>query len=317
MRINNRSIFKPRARSAYRIDNKKTADETTVYIYDEISWFGIDAKEFVKDFNNITASTIHIRINSPGGSVFDGTTIYNTIKQHKSKTIIHIDGLAASIASVIAMAADEVLMAENSFMMIHEPFSLVIGTAQDMRDEANLLDKVGGTIAKTYMNKTGKEENEIKDMMSGETWMTAQEALDNGFIDAIEQDDEKTNKSKSIIFDLSAFANVPQALKEQKKDFSARDLEKILKSAGVSQKQAKSILAEGYKDDQRDVEPPVTEKPANTQRDAEILAENKEPQRDVEEPKVQEKDMTVYLLAKAERIAPSKPEIATQYGHFL
>jgi ATP-dependent Clp protease protease subunit len=317
MRISNRSIFRPRGRGAYRVENKAAADETTVYIYDEISWWGVDAKQFVKDFNEITASTIHLRINSPGGSVFDGTTIYNTIKQHKSKTIIHIDGLAASIASVIAMAGDEVRMAENAFLMIHEPFSLVIGTAKDMRDEADLLDKVGGTIAKTYTQKSGKEDAEIKEMMAAETWMTAEEALENGFIDEIEKTDEKSDKSAAVMFDLSAFANVPDALKEQKKDPSIRDLEKALTDAGVSQKQAKAILADGFRDAQRDAEPPVVEPPAEPQRDAEKPVENVAPQRDAEEPKVQKKDRTIELLARAERMAPSKPEAGPQFGHFL
>ena len=100
MRLNNRSLFKPRAKNSYRIENKASADESTVYIYDEIGWFGILAEQFIKDFNAIKSNTIHVRINSPGGSVFDGSSIYNAIKQHKSTTIVHIDGLAASIASI-------------------------------------------------------------------------------------------------------------------------------------------------------------------------------------------------------------------------
>lgn len=327
MRLNNRSIFRPKARSHYRVENKATPNETTVYIYDEIGWFGIEAEQFVKDFNAIKSPTIHVRINSPGGSVFDGTTIYNAIKQHKSKTIIHIDGLAASISSVIAMSADEVRMAENAFLMIHEPFSIMIGTAQDFRDEADLLDKVSGTIAKTYINKSGKKESEIKEMMAAETWMTAKEALDNGFIDVIEEEDEKKDKSQAIMFDLSAYANVPDALKEQKKDFSKRDIEKILTNAGVSQKKAKAILVDGYKEDQRDagslndtqrdVEIPAAKPPATPQRDAEEKTDSGDVQRDAEPKPEKKKDRVTELLIRAERIAPSKPEASPQYGHFL
>lgn len=305
MRINNRSLFKPKARG-YKIENK--TNESTIYLYDEISYFGVSAEQFNKDFNAIKSSTIHIRINSPGGSVFDGTAIYNAIKQHKSHTIGHIDGLAASIASVIALAADEVRMAENAFLMIHEPFSIVIGTAQDMRDEADLLSKVAGTIAKTYANKTGKEEAEIKDIMAAETWMTAQEAIDNGFIDKIEETkDEKSDKSQSIMFDLSAYANVPDALKDRKEAHSARDIEHILRDAGVSVKQSKAILSEGFKEELRDVATPAVE----DLRDVGTKTDEAKPKidalRDVE-PQSKKKDKVDDLLIRAELIAPSKRE---------
>jgi len=345
MRISNRSLFKPKARSPYGIENKASADESTVYIYDEISWWGIDAKEFVKDFNDITSSTIHLRINSPGGSVFDGTSIYNVIKQHKSKVIVHIDGLAASIASVIAMAGDEVRMADNAFMMIHEPFSLVIGTAQDMRDEADLLDKVTGTIAKTYTQKSGKDEAEVKDMMAAETWMTAQEALDNGFIDKIEEDDEKSNKSSVLIFDLSAYANVPDVLKECKDAFSARDIESILRDGGVPVRQAKAILSEGFKEESKATtsfhenlqdQKPSNLSPGDDKKELRDVAPSARDLRDVdtqaiesvadvlrdveqEQEEAKEKDKVADLLERAELIAPSikKPEPASNQSPYI
>ena len=291
-----RSPFKPRALSKYKIENKSEV-EATVYIYDEISWFGINAEKFIKDLNDIKSKTINIRFNTPGGSVFDGTAVYNAIKQHNSRTISHIDGLAASIGSVIALASDEVRMAENAFLMIHDPWSIVIGNSDTMREEADLLDKVGGTIAKTYMDKTGKEEKEIKDLMTKETWMTADEALEMGFIDSIDKtkDDEK---AKATLFDLSVFANVPDQLKGERQAPTTRDLERILKDAGCSNKQskhivalwdaeiniedAKKIIASGYNEDIQDV-----------QRDVENVA-----QRDVEEPKPK-KDRTADLLNKA------------------
>lgn len=288
MRLNNRSLFKPRVSGIYQIKNK--ADDATVYIYDEISWFGVSAEQFVKDLNDIKAKTIHLRVNSPGGSVFDGTAIYNALKQHKAKVIAHVDGLAASIASVIIMAADEVHMGENAFLMIHEPWSMVIGGSEDMRQEADLLDKVGGTIMKTYMDKSGKDEDEIKDMMAKETWFTAQEALDGGFCDFI--DKEKEEKTKAVLFDLSAFANVPDKLKLNKKMPTARDLEHILRDAGCTAKQAKAILSDGLDDSLRD-EVVITD-PSSAELD----------QRDVEPVKAK-KDRTADLLTRAEMIAPA------------
>lgn len=242
MRIQNRSPFRPRAKGAYDIENK--ADELTLYVYDEISWFGVSAEKFIQDLNSSAAKTIHIRFNSPGGSVFDGTAMFNAIKSHKSKTVAHIDGLAASISSVIALAADEILMSQNAFFMIHEPWSLIIGNADMMREEAELLDKVGGVIAKTYMDKTGKSEADIKALMTAETWMTADEAKAMGFIDMVENGKEE--KACATLFDLSVFANVPEKLMEQKNDLTERGLERALRDAGCSRNQAKEILAKGF-----------------------------------------------------------------------
>ncbi len=289
---NNRSPFKRvLSRSNKKIEDKN--DEATVYLYDEISWFGIAADEFVKDFADIKAKTIHVRLNSPGGSVFDGTAIYNVIKQSKAHTIAHIDGLAASIASVIALAADEVRMSENAFLMAHDPWSIVVGNAAILRDEADLLDKVGGTIAKTYMDKTGKDEAEIRAMMADETWFTAQEALDYGLIDSIESEKEEKAQAAATIFDLSVYANVPDKLKEGRSTPSARETEKILRDAGFSRSQAKAILKGGYSEDLRDVDWGDIDAPDDTPRDAALPQEKKS------------NDRIADLLIRAEIAAPS------------
>ena len=298
MRITNRSMFRPQAKN-YRIENA-TSKEATVYLYDEIGWFGIEAEKFVKDLNNIKAETIHLRVNSPGGSVFDGTTIYNAVKQHKSKIIAHVDGLAASIVSVIIMGADEVQMAENAFVMIHEPWSIVMGNAEGMRHEADLLDKVRDTIAKTYMNKSGKDRDEINAMMNAETWLNAQEALEAGFIDSIY--DEKLEKAEVTLFDLSVFNRVPEQLQQSDTMPTARELERVLKQSGCTQKQAKAILAAGYDGLQRDVvspgDQPVNQ--ADVQRDVEPQPDEPQAnQRDVDVAQ-KPKDRTSELLIRAE-----------------
>lgn len=280
----NRSPFKPKAKGGYRIENK--ADEATVYIYDEISWWGISAQKFVEDLDKIEASTIHVRINSPGGAVFDGVAIYNAIKQKKTKKkICHIDGLAASIASIIALGGDEVRMGENAFLMIHEPWSIVIGMADDMRKEADLLDKVSGTLATTYMNKTGKSEAQIKEYMAEETWFTAQEALEAGFIDVIDKDQDESDQVVNT-FDLSVFANVPDQLRDRKKEPTVREAERALRDVGYSEKKAKAILAKGLGEDQREVD-------------------TEQPQRDVAEAPKAKKDKVSDLLIRAELVAPS------------
>ena len=305
MRIQNRSPFKPRAKGGYKIENK--ADEATVYIYDEIGWFGVDAGQFVKDLNDLSAKTVHIRFNSPGGTVFDGTAMFNAIRQLKAKTISHIDGLAASIASVIALGSDEVRMSENAFMMIHEPWSMVVGNSDIMREEADLLDKVGGVIAKTYIDKTGKSAEEIEAMMSTETWLQAEEALEMGFIDFI--DGEKDEKAKINVFDLSVFANVPDKLLGVKKDLNERDIEQALRVAGCSKNEAKGVLAKGFAaiQDGREAQ---TDGDGDDGREAQS---QETPLREVE-PEVEdrtvkllkpEKDRVSDLLTRAEVAAPT------------
>ena len=274
--------------------NAKIDDGPTVYIYDEIGWFGIEAGQFAKDLNGIKAGTIHVRINSPGGNVFDGTAIANAIKSHPAKVIVHIDGLAASISSIIALAGDEVVMAENAFFMFHEAWSVSIGSASDFREEADLLDKIDGVLAKTYVNKTGKDEKEIKDLMAAETWLTAEEALEIGMIDRIEEGEE----AKATIFDLSVFANVPECLNgECETELNPRDLETALRDAGCSRKQAKEILAKGL------VEDPVRDAQDQDEVDQAVRDAQTVPLRDAEMPK---EDKVSDLLTRAEIAAPSQ-----------
>ena len=288
-----RSIFKPKARAAHKIEAKEK--EATVYIYDEISWFGVDASVLVKDIAAIDADTIHLRINSPGGSVFDGMAIYNSLKQHKAKVITHIDGLAASIASIIALAGDEIVAGEGAYMMIHSPWSVVIGDSEDLRKEADLLDKVAGTISEIYQNKSGMKSDEVLDMMAAETWMTGAEALENHFIDKVETSEKAQNKA--ILFDLSVFANTPESLLDDPV-LTERGLEKALRDAGCSRAQAKSILSGGLPEDLRDAETPKDE-PVQVvnQRDA-----GEPDKRDAGEPEKKKKDRVAELLIRAEKI---------------
>lgn len=301
MRMKDRSIFKPRASGTYKINAAKK-DETVIYLYDEISWWGIQADQFVKDLNAIETPTIRLRMNSPGGSVFDGTAIYNALKQHESRIIVHIDGLAASIASIIAMAGDEVRAAENAFFMVHDPWSIVIGTAEMMREEADLLDKVSVTMAKTYQAKTGKSEEEILQYMAKETWFTGQEALDAGFVDFVEKLDENEQaKAKVSLFDLSAFAHVPDHLKAEKTLPTERETEKILRDAGFSRKQSEEILAKGYAEALRD---------AGADGDLSADGDNQgdpglSAQGDPEPPPKKRIDPVVELLVRGERLAPT------------
>jgi ATP-dependent Clp protease protease subunit len=161
-----------------------------IWLYDQIGdsfWGdGISAKTFQKELSALgKVTTINLRINSPGGDVFDGLSIYNQLKSHPARKVVDIDGLAASIASVIAMAGDEIHMAANAMMMIHDPHGMAVGNATEMQRVAALLEQVKGNLADTYAKRTGQTRPTVDAWMSDETWLTAQAAVDAGYADAI------------------------------------------------------------------------------------------------------------------------------------
>lgn len=194
----------PRLLSPAPVFNK-AEDEATVYLYDVIdSWWGIDSGQFVKDLNAITAKTIHLRVNSPGGSVFDAEAIQTALQQHSAHIVTHIDGMAASAATYIALAGDEVEISDGGMFMIHNAWGVAIGNAWEMLYFADLLNKIDANILSDYQQKTGKSAEQIKEWMNAETWFNAEEALTNGFVDRIftadKADDDKTpdeNKENS------------------------------------------------------------------------------------------------------------------------
>jgi ATP-dependent protease ClpP protease subunit len=193
----------------------QNAAEATIYVYDVIDadW-GVGAKDVLAAINEAKdAKVLNIRINSPGGDVFEGRAIMEAIKRFDGKTVAHIDSLAASAATSIALSADEVVMSDGALFMIHNASGMVWGDKNAMRDTANLLEKVEASIVGDYTSKTGKDTQVIVDMMNEETWMTAQEALDHGFVDRI----SKTGKTKNT-WNLSAFAKVPQPEPEPVED---------------------------------------------------------------------------------------------------
>lgn len=160
------------------------ADEADIYIYDEIGFWGVTARQFVSDLQALgDISHINLHINSPGGDVFEGIAIFNALKFHGAAITVHIDGIAASMASVIAMVGNPVVMPENTMMMIHKPWGFAGGDANDMRDYADLLDKMESVLIPAYAEKTGKSAEEIAAMLEDETWMNGSECVAQGFAD--------------------------------------------------------------------------------------------------------------------------------------
>lgn len=188
-------------------------DESTIYIYDAIvsdditaEWCGgASAQTLVPQIRAIQGGTLHLRINSPGGDVFAAQAIVAAIRDTGAKVIAHVDGFAASAATVIATAADEIVMAEGGLYMIHCGWTFAMGNQFDMQKTVDLLSKCDGVISGQYAKRSGKTPEEVMVLMQAETWFTAQEAVDAGFINSIAADAPKVKAS----WDLSAYSKAP------------------------------------------------------------------------------------------------------------
>jgi ATP-dependent protease ClpP protease subunit len=173
-------------RQWYKIRNAATNAKPEVLIYGEIeSWFGVDAADFVRDFAAIDAPEILVRINSPGGDMFDGIAIMNALRGHAAKVVVQVDALAASAASIIAMGGDEIVMNDGSQLMLHNAFALCVGTAEDMQKMADTLDRQNNVIAGIYAGRAGGTVDEWLAVMAEETWLNAQETVDAGLADSV------------------------------------------------------------------------------------------------------------------------------------
>ena len=165
---------------------KADAGKTPVLsIFDDIGAYGVSAKSFLNDLRTVTTDEVDVEINSPGGDVFAGLAIYNGLRASGKKINVKVLGLAASAASLVAMAGDTIEMPENAFMMIHNPWGFAMGGADEMRNTADVLDKIGTGLVSTYAKRTGKTDQEITALLDAETWMTAQDAVDAGFATSV------------------------------------------------------------------------------------------------------------------------------------
>lgn len=198
-----------------RIEVKAQSDtEAVIYIYGLIgdAFFDEEAKTAASIRNQLQAlgdvTDITVRINSSGGNVFDGLAMYNLLKDHPAAVLVKIDGLAASAASVVAMAGDIIAMPKTAQMMIHDPWMLAIGNSREMRKSADVLDEIRESLLAAYVEKTGMPEDDVRQLMADETWMGAARAAELGFVD------EQTTETPRVEnqFDLSMFKNAPRFL---------------------------------------------------------------------------------------------------------
>jgi ATP-dependent Clp protease protease subunit len=268
----------------------------------ESSWWGdeITPKQFNDDLLALgDVKEIKVRINSPGGDVFAAAAIYNSLKQHPAQVHTYVDGLAASAASVIAMAGDRVTMPAASMMMIHNPITIAMGDAREMRATADVLDKVRDTIIEAYQSKTSMPRADIIGLMNSETWMTGQDAVSKGFADEVDSGHavQASIKGRLMIvnglgFDMGNWRTVPTALldgdRTDQSDLTDRTIENTIApsaSAGITSSDSVTGQMEAQMDPMNttpEAEPvvePVTEPSAETVAEelADLASDEQEP----------------------------------------
>lgn len=243
-------------------------DDGLGWLFDEVT-----PKQFRSDLDALgDISELRVMINSPGGDVFAGQAIHSMLSRHKAVVTVYVDGLAASIASIVAMAGDTVVMPRNAMMMVHNPWTVGIGDAREFRHLAETLDSIRESMLAAYESKTGLERSRLLGLLNAETWMTAEEAVDLGFADEIEQ---SKAVAASIVrpgvlamqgqeFDLGHYRNPPEFPAESTREAVAlgkRNAERALREAGFDRERAKAIVARGWTEPEREApepEPDVT-----------------------------------------------------------
>jgi len=316
----NANVASSERRSWYNFGKKNAAtDSTDLFIYDEISsWWGISANDFVGDLQAVDTKALNLYINSPGGSVFEGFAIYSALvrwaTQNKATITVIVDGWAASIASVIAMAGDTIKISALASFMVHQPWGGVVGTADDMRAEAEVLDEISATLVEIYQARTDGDAAQIEAWMNAETWFKGQQAVDAGFADEVialkgkpdtgeevpstgdddgdEQDSARLAASRDVEYFATIFKNLPDEIRAQLGASAStnssktaptadavktpRQFEDFLRANGFSSNAAKSIASNGFKSKTEAREAPAVEPEKPTTTDLRDGAEERE-----------------------------------------
>ena len=218
------------------IDGEIVTDE-----YEDTDTSAAGFRNALKSLGDVKSINLHI--NSPGGSVFEGIAIYNMLKQNSARINVYIDGLAASIASVIAMSGDAIFMPSNSMMMVHNPWVMAIGNASELRKQADDLDQITKSSVQTYLAKAGDklDEKTLTQLMDDETWLTAQEAVDYGLADEVlEPNKAVASINKQFV---SRYRHVPEQLIKQ----AEHDDNKLNSEQNLEQEQLNKIHEEAGK----------------------------------------------------------------------
>jgi len=200
-----------------------------LYVYDVIdAWWGVSAAGLVEALQSVApGSTVHLHINSPGGDVFEAQAMASAIVAYPGRVVSHIDGLAASAATYLALAANEVRMTDGGLFMVHNSWTIAMGNADDLESTSALLRKIDGELVNRYAKRTGQDATQVKEWLDAETWFTATEAMDAGFVNAIDPAAKDANEggaqARVAGWNLSAYANAPapKAIEQEPEDDSA------------------------------------------------------------------------------------------------
>lgn len=244
----------------YSLEAKK--DKAVVSIYGDITSYPFDERDvsafnLSKELEKVTAKTIEVYINSYGGEVAEGLAIYNALKRHKAKVKTYVDGFACSIASVIAMAGDERYMYPTSLLMIHNVWTYASGNSADLRKVADDLDIMTSSSIKAYKEHANISEEEIKELLDNETWLTADEALEKGFITKIAADtkNNKSNQSaRKAVYNMLLNKLDNENDEKEPETVSIEELNEKLDNLIDKVDSLISILSEGEPDDKPDDE---------------------------------------------------------------
>jgi ATP-dependent Clp protease protease subunit len=238
----------PKNKTWFRME-KKSPELAEVEIFGEIDDFwGVGPSTFKAALDKVKdAKSIKLLLNSPGGSVFDGLAIHSMLATYRDKLDIEVIGVAASIASIIALAGRKLTMSAGSFYMIHNPLTVMMGDAAELRKTADILDKMKVNFVEIYKAKSGKLDGAISDMMNEETWLTADEAVKEGFADDTVDHGKIAAKMEGCKI-VGRFTKLPEALMLEKEESTeSRKLEEDLRDAGYSKAEALAIVADGWK----------------------------------------------------------------------
>lgn len=233
-----------------------------ILIYDEIGMWGTSAMDFIKLVEGLKAdgvTKLDVRLNTPGGDFFDGVAIYNAMRSTGMVIETWVDALAASAGSVIAMAGDVIHIAENAFIMVHEPWTWAAGDSTEFRQTADRLDDLRDAVVLTYAGRSGQTSAAIVEMLKAETWLGSDKAIELGFADKVFNEAAKPEGDKNLMclrHDLSKFKKTPEPLLKIDDNgiinHTKKGLEAALREAGASHKEAKVIVAAGLRSLQRE-----------------------------------------------------------------
>jgi ATP-dependent Clp protease, protease subunit len=196
-------------RPCFAFSNIEAADNkpAVLSIYEDIGFWGTQAGEFIAQLGQVQGTEVHVEINSPGGDVFAALAMYNALRASGKKIVAKVMGVAASAASLVFMAGDERVMPKNTHLMVHNPWTIALGNAAELRDQADTLDKIGDSLVATYVARSGMSEEDVRAMLSKDTWLNADESKEKGLATEVVDEIKATAK-----FDMDR-ADLPEAVR--------------------------------------------------------------------------------------------------------